>query len=105
MPKSPAPAQSTQTTNNNKDLGISVPDSQTLSSDTKNSKKYTVSINKIIVHFILCMIACHSPFFVMEFGNGDNVVIMKIIIWYSIVWNFIHGLNLIWIYILEDNIY
>lgn len=41
MPKSP-PAQNVQTTNNNKDLGISVPDSQTLSSDTKNSKKYTV---------------------------------------------------------------
>ena len=43
MPKSP-PAQNVQTTNNNKDLGISVPDSQTLSSDTKNSKKYTVSL-------------------------------------------------------------
>jgi len=32
----------TTPTNNNKDLGISVPDSQTLSSDTKNSKKFTV---------------------------------------------------------------
>jgi hypothetical protein len=42
MPKSPV-TQNVQTTNNNKDLGISVPDSQTLSSDTKNSKKYTVS--------------------------------------------------------------
>lgn len=53
MPKSPAPtpapAQNAQTTNNNKDLGISVPDSQTLSSDTKNSKKYTVSI---IVYYV-----------------------------------------------------
>lgn len=45
MPKSPA-TQNVQTTNNsNKDLGISVPDSQTLSSDAKNSKKYTVSIS------------------------------------------------------------
>lgn len=40
MPKSPI--TTAPPTNNNKDLGLSVPDSQTLSSDTKNAKKYTV---------------------------------------------------------------
>ena len=43
MPKATPATPSTPTTNN-KSLGISVPDSQTLSSDAKNSKKFTVSI-------------------------------------------------------------
>jgi len=44
MPKSPSPSTPPPPplTNNNKDLGISVPESQTLSNDTKNSKKFTV---------------------------------------------------------------
>ena len=41
MPKTPV--STVPPANNNKDLGISVPDSQTLSSDAKNSKKFTVS--------------------------------------------------------------
>ena len=43
MPKA-TPATPSTPTSNNKSLGISVPDSQTLSSDAKNSKKFTVSI-------------------------------------------------------------
>lgn len=48
MPKTQAAAENgtaTPTpTNTDKSLGISVPDSQTLSSDAKNSKKFTVSM-------------------------------------------------------------
>ena len=42
MPKTPVSSFG-PVINNNKDLGISVPDSETFNSDTKSSKKFTVS--------------------------------------------------------------
>ena len=54
MPKATPATPSTPTTNN-KSLGISVPDSQTLSSDAKNSKKFTVSI----FFYLICGIEFH----------------------------------------------